>query len=60
MSIHQCPFCELRFQFVTELEGHLADEHENRIRPGFPAPSNNPEHLERLQHVAHPTRPRER
>jgi hypothetical protein len=27
MAIFQCPECELKFQFATELEGHLRDEH---------------------------------
>jgi hypothetical protein len=27
MATFQCPECELRFQFATELEAHLRDDH---------------------------------
>ncbi len=36
MSTHQCPVCELRFAFTTELESHLAEEHADRVRGGVP------------------------
>ncbi len=57
MSVHQCPMCELRFAFATELEDHLAQEHPDRIRSGFPSTPHVPGHLERVEHVTHPTRP---
>lgn len=28
MTIHTCPLCELRFAFRTELEWHLAEDHD--------------------------------
>jgi hypothetical protein len=27
MSVHQCPKCELRFSWRTELDDHLREEH---------------------------------
>jgi hypothetical protein len=27
IEVHQCPYCELRFQTRTELEDHIAVEH---------------------------------
>jgi hypothetical protein len=27
IEVHQCPYCELRFQARTELEDHIALEH---------------------------------
>jgi hypothetical protein len=27
MSVHQCPKCELRFTWKTELDQHCRDEH---------------------------------
>jgi hypothetical protein len=27
VSVHQCPKCELRFTWKTELESHCNDEH---------------------------------
>lgn len=27
MNVHQCPFCALRYQWKTELVGHLESEH---------------------------------
>ena len=27
MTIHQCPRCELRFSFSSELKNHLDDQH---------------------------------
>ena len=29
MTVYQCPRCELRFGFTSELNGHLTDEHPN-------------------------------
>jgi hypothetical protein len=31
MTSRQCPYCELRFASTNELEGHIADEHPQRI-----------------------------
>lgn len=28
MTIHTCPLCALRFEFRTELEWHLAEDHD--------------------------------
>lgn len=28
MTIHTCPCCGLRFEFRTELEWHLAEDHD--------------------------------
>lgn len=30
MSAHQCPRCELKFSFRTEVEAHLATDHRPR------------------------------
>lgn len=27
MHIHTCPYCELRFQFVTEVRDHVITDH---------------------------------
>ena len=27
MDVYQCPDCELRFQYASELEGHMAVDH---------------------------------
>lgn len=31
-DVHQCPFCELRFQAKWELTAHLDADHPGRIR----------------------------
>ncbi|MGH3419920.1 MAG: hypothetical protein ACRDOD_10060 [Streptosporangiaceae bacterium] len=28
MAVRTCPFCELRFNYLTELEWHLVHDHE--------------------------------
>jgi hypothetical protein len=28
MTVHACPFCELRFSFLTELEWHMSKDHD--------------------------------
>ncbi len=58
MSVHQCPICELRFTFRTELESHLVADHPDRIRPGFPSTAHAAGHLTPVEHPRHPTRPR--
>ena len=32
MTVHQCPFCELRFANTTELEQHITTDHAEHIR----------------------------
>jgi hypothetical protein len=27
VHVHQCPFCELRFQYVTEVRDHVITDH---------------------------------
>jgi hypothetical protein len=34
LVIHQCPRCELRFSFRTELEYHLSNDHPSPRTPG--------------------------
>jgi nucleotide-binding universal stress UspA family protein len=38
-TIHQCPRCELRFAYRTELEDHLLTEHVPAITDDVPAPA---------------------
>jgi hypothetical protein len=48
MTVHQCPKCELRFTWKTELDQHCRDEHPDfqhdypvahRIAPEPPTPT---------------------
>ena len=45
MTVHQCPKCELRFSWITELDEHCREEHpEFRhdypvAKPSFPGPA---------------------
>lgn len=32
-EVHQCPFCELRFALVTELQTHIHIDHPDRKVP---------------------------
>lgn len=57
MTVHQCPICELRFAFRTELESHVVEDHPDRIRPGFPSTAHPPGHLMPVDHPRHPSRP---
>jgi hypothetical protein len=34
---HQCPWCELRFAFTTELGEHIAVDHDGHPRIGTPS-----------------------
>lgn len=33
MAVHQCPLCELKFAFRSEVEAHLATDHRPVQRP---------------------------
>lgn len=30
-TVHQCPYCELRFEFPYELEDHLKADHDREM-----------------------------
>lgn len=59
MTVLQCPECELRFLFASELEEHLATEH-----PDFHAEGRNVSEAElsaarrrrQIRHEPHPER----
>lgn len=51
MSVHQCPKCELRFSFRTELEHHCREEHPD-FRHEYAGPWRHPE--DRAQRSAYP------
>ncbi|MEP6598195.1 MAG: hypothetical protein ABJB98_01965 [Actinomycetota bacterium] len=36
MAVHQCPKCELRFTWQTELDAHCRDDH-RQFRHDYPA-----------------------
>ena len=44
MSVHTCPFCALRYEFLTELEYHIAQEHDRDWGPAGrnPAKGHHP------------------
>ncbi len=43
-DVHQCPACELRFRFRTELEYHLAEDHQPLPRPEVEPAPDEPDH----------------
>jgi hypothetical protein len=42
MSVHTCPFCELRFVSRSELEWHLAEDHHRDWSPSSRNPAGRP------------------
>lgn len=46
METFQCPECELKFRFATELETHLRDDH-----PEFHVQATTPEEQLRLEAI---------
>ncbi len=42
-EVHQCPACELRFRFRTELEYHWAEEHQPVPTVEQEPPTDEPE-----------------
>jgi hypothetical protein len=60
MTIHQCPKCELRFDFKTELDDHCWHDHPEfrheypvQIPPAEPPPPTD--HEAHLPPAPHPT-----
>lgn len=45
MTVHQCPKCELRFEWKTELDDHCAHDHPD-FRHQYPAAVVTPEPVE--------------
>lgn len=43
MTVHQCPKCELRFSWITELEDHCRQDHP-QFRHEYPVRKPAPAH----------------
>jgi hypothetical protein len=53
MTIHQCPKCELRFEFKTELDDHCRHDHPD-FRHEYPAVVHPAEVVEPPHREGHP------
>ena len=53
MTVHQCPKCELRFNFTTELDDHCRNDHPE-FRHEYPAVPVLPDPGPAPLHVEHP------
>jgi hypothetical protein len=50
MTIHQCPKCELRFEWKTELDDHCWHDHPE-FRHEYPASAPPPDEVQMPTHV---------
>jgi hypothetical protein len=53
MTIHQCPKCELRFDWKTELDDHCWHDHP-QFRHDYPATPLPPDVVETVAVLPHP------
>jgi hypothetical protein len=51
MTIHQCPKCELRFTWETELDDHCVNDHP-QFKHEYPVRKHAPEQHDRHDHRA--------
>jgi hypothetical protein len=56
VSVHQCPKCELRFTWQTELDAHCRDEHPD-FHHDYPTPAHMARHAQPPGLDAAPGRP---